>query len=122
MIDDPADVDFLMKQIEAALPLEAVLTDRFIKMFKEESPNVKWPEKCKIISLFYMGDEGGIMCALAIEGVEKEGIVTSLTHLHFYKNMPLATEIAFYQKRRTRHLKKEQAYDLRLFTREAGAA
>lgn len=112
MIDNPLEVSLLMTQMKECLPLRAIMTKRLLTLFKEHSPSVAFPDECEIIDIHYGGDDGGILCALKFEGLEKDEIyVCSLTHLHFYKNMPLSMEIHTYQKHRVRALKKANAYE-----------
>jgi len=112
MIDNPIEVELLIKQIKKHLPLRAVMTDRLIKLLRKRSPSTVFPDECSIVDIHYTGDEGGIVCALSFDGCSStEAFFASLTHLHFYRNMPLSMEISAYQKNRIRALKKANSYD-----------
>ena len=63
---------------------------------------IKPKREVSIEKIFYLGDEGGIMCAVKNPG--KEDIVVSLTHLRIKANHPLAKDIRAYQMRRKEKL------------------
>lgn len=64
----------------------------------------------RITDLDDAGDEGGITCHLAREGANATGrlVVTSIAHVDFDPRLPLAREIAAYQKHRIKRLKHGQ--------------
>ena len=54
--------------------------------------------------VFYLGDEGGIMCDVTQSRASKEAIVVSLTHLRIPPDHPLFRDIRAYQLARIRQL------------------
>jgi hypothetical protein len=55
----------------------------------------------------YMGDEGGVMCHLTFDEEDAtEVFLTSITYLVFYRRLPVAREIAAYQKHRIKRLRR----------------
>jgi hypothetical protein len=65
---------------------------------------------CRITRVDCAGDEGGIVCHLARDGGDENGklVVASITHLAFDPRLPLAREIAAYQKLRIKRLRHAQ--------------
>jgi hypothetical protein len=54
--------------------------------------------------VFYMGDEGGIMCDINPTENSKVALVCSLTHLEVVGDDPLAGDMRSYQQERGRKL------------------
>jgi hypothetical protein len=106
MIDDPQQVEQLLKRLESSLPLPAIVTPELAAVIRERSSGTDPPRRCIITKTFYGGDEGGILCGLDLGKGEhaKEVFVVSLTHLDFDPGSPLAGEIAAYQKHRIARL------------------
>jgi hypothetical protein len=55
----------------------------------------------------YAGDEGGIMCRLDFEREIETAAFASITHLRFDGRLPLARDIAAYQKHRVKRLRRQ---------------
>jgi hypothetical protein len=109
MIDDPLKTDFLMSALKESLPIEANITQYLARALIEKSPDTSIPQKCNIVSIFYIGDMGGILCGLDIGGAEtKTAHVVSITHLTFDRRAPLPREIEAYQRHRTKRLRQQQ--------------
>ena len=108
MIDDPDQVDRLLARMRAALPMPARMTPRLLATVQEQDPGTPMVAACRVTRVDYAGDEGGIVCHLARDGSDDEGklIVTSITHLEFDPRLPLAREIAAYQKHRIKRLRR----------------
>ncbi len=84
MIDDPDKTDRLTAEIEASLPLEIRLSPNVKSTLAKQSPESTIPDRCMVIKIFYMGDEGGIVCGLDIGGPDtKTPFIVSITHLIF---------------------------------------
>ncbi len=67
---------------------------------------VKTGLRCEITQVHYAGDEGGIVCGLALAAdLGGKTVFTSITHLLFDRRMPLAREIAAYQKHRVKRMR-----------------
>ena len=57
--------------------------------------------------MHYVGDEGGIVCRLDFGHEDTEKVFfASITHLTFDRRMPLAREIAAYQKHRIKRIRR----------------
>ena len=110
MIDHPDQVDRLLVALRAALPMPARMTPRLLATLRDQNPTLPLVAACRITRVDYTGDEGGITCHLAREGADENGrlVVTSITHLNFDPQLPLAGEIAAYQKHRIKRLKRAQ--------------
>lgn len=108
MIDHPEKVERLLTQIRAALPMPARMTPRLMATLREQNPDLTSMAACRITRVDYAGDEGGIVCYLARDGEHENGrlVVTSITHLDFDPRLPLARDIAAYQKHRIKRLKR----------------
>ena len=106
MIDDPESTERLLARLEAALPIPERLTTELQASFLEQNAGAAIPATCQVTWVTYMGDEGGIVCKLDLgPDVEKEAF-TSITHLRFDPRLPLARDIAAYQKHRVKRLKR----------------
>ncbi len=108
MIDHPGQVDRLLARMRAALPMPARMTPRLLATVQEQDPGTPMAAACRVTKVDYAGDEGGIVCHLARDGSDEKGklIVTSITHLEFDPRLPLAREIAAYQKHRIKRLRR----------------
>jgi hypothetical protein len=110
MIDDPEKAARLVDALEASLPIETRLPASLIQSLSKRSPDVAIPAKCNVVSVFYTGEEGGIVCALDIGGPNAETAhIVSITHLIFERKVPLFSQIDAYQRHRTKKLKQQQA-------------
>jgi len=107
MIDDPEKTDRLMAELEASLPLEARLQLHVKSALSEQSPDITIPDRCNVTKLFYMGEEGGIVCGLDVGGPDtKTPFIVSITHLIFDRRSPLSRHIEAYQRHRVKKLKQ----------------
>ena len=109
MIDHPITTADLMAKLEAALPITARLTPELQVSLRGQKAASSIPAAAIITLLYYMGDEGGILCKLDLgRDVEKKAFV-SITHLRFDPRLPLAREITIYQKHRVKRLRRQPA-------------
>src|SRR3990170_2020086 len=95
MIDDFTEVKELIGKMQATLP---------IHVMREQGVKVKSKHELLIEKVVYLGDEGGIACALKLPGYKEKVFITSLTHLRVKTNHPLAKDIQAYQIKRTKKL------------------
>jgi hypothetical protein len=109
MIDNPKQVADLLSKLEAALPLPAIVPPRLAAALRQQSPGASIPKECQVTWVSNVGDEGGIVCKLSVEGEadNKLEFFTSITHLDFDRRSPLAREIAAYQKHRVKKLRQQ---------------
>jgi hypothetical protein len=111
MIDDPAQVETLMQRMSNVLPLPAFATSRLLATLRDGGGAATLTSPCTVTKIDYAGDGGGIVCHLAFkEATGSEVFIASITHLHVDRPPQVAREIAAYQKRRTKRLRREQAF------------
>ena len=113
MIDNTEKAVALMERMNAALPMGAQITAGAHGALRENSPDLALPRGCAITTVYYAGDEGGIVCTLdfGLPDIGEMHII-SITHLTFDRGSPLSREIRAYQKHRIKRLRK---LDGRLF-------
>jgi hypothetical protein len=108
MIDDPEKTDRLVAELKASLPIETKLSQILMRAIVKQSPGLAIPDSCNVVSIFYTGEEGGIVCGLDIGGPDtKTPCVVSITHLGFDRRMPLFRQIDAYQRHRIKKLKQQ---------------
>ncbi len=108
MIDDPDKTARLMAEMEAALPLETKLSQDVKSTIVKQSPDIAIPDRCRVTRIFYMGDEGGIVCGLDIGGPDtKTPFIVSITHLVFDWQSSVFRQIEAYQRHRIKKLKQQ---------------
>lgn len=105
MIDDMEKTAALIGKMHAALPMAAEYSTEAYEALWEMSPDTMSTRQCRIISVLYAGDEGGILCKLDFEGSNTVYFV-SLTHLTFDRRAPVSREIRTYKKHRIKRLRK----------------
>lgn len=107
MIDDPATVIALTRQMQAQLPIPAMATPELVHALRKDGVKIASTRKVQIEQIMYLGDEGGIMCRITFSG-QTNGVVVSLTHLRMQDPHPLAQAIRAYQRERTRKLVRDR--------------
>jgi hypothetical protein len=100
MIDDPVQVDALIRKMKAHLPISARGTGGMVRALRRDGIKMT-SRQVQIVDVFDSGDEGGIMCALKGTGDEKTALVISLTHLRLRVNHRIAQDARSYQITRT---------------------
>lgn len=107
MIDDPTQVTALMQKMKAHLPIPAQATNALVRSLRASAVNIASKRRMQIEKVMYLGDEGGIGCALKVPGQEDTAVVVSLTHLRLPSTHPLAPDVRAYQIARTKKLAEE---------------
>ncbi len=108
MIDDPEKTDRLVAELKASLPVETRLSQILIRAIAQQTPDLAVPDSCNVVSIFYMGEEGGIVCGLDVGGPDtKTPYIVSITHLSFDRRAPLFRQIDAYQRHRIKKLKQQ---------------
>jgi hypothetical protein len=108
MIDDPEKTDRLVAELKASLPVETRLSQILIRAIAQQTPDLAVPDCCNVVSIFYMGEEGGIVCGLDVGGPDtKTPYIVSITHLSFDRRVPLFRQIDAYQRHRIKKLKQQ---------------
>ena len=80
MIDDPEKTDRLVAELKASLPVETRLSQILIRTLSKQTPDLAIPDSCNVVSIFYTGEEGGIVCGLDIGGLGHQDPVHRLHH------------------------------------------
>jgi hypothetical protein len=108
VIDNQDQVERLLRKLNEALPLSALATPALMASLRGRSSAAQITLDCKITEVFYTGDEGGIMCHVTFGEEEKdEVLLVSITHLAFDRRLPIAREIAAYQKHRIKRIHRD---------------
>jgi hypothetical protein len=105
MIDNTAQVERLIERMQAELPLAARMTPELMATLAKQTATLAAP--CKIMSIRYTGDEGGILCQLELSPPIENAIYASITHLRFDPRQPLTRDITAYQKHRVKHFRRK---------------
>jgi hypothetical protein len=108
MIDKQKQVAALIEKMTASLPIPTRATDALARTLKGHSVVITPDSPLEIVDVVYMGDEGGICCALKAGDGQSEAFVVSITHLRFGTSLPLYKEILAYQTARTKKLGKSR--------------
>jgi hypothetical protein len=104
MIDNYVEAMEIVRKMDAQLPIPARSTRAFIHAMSVNGIKVTFGQNLKIESVLYLGDEGGIGCAVRLSEQQENSIIASLTHIRVKAGHPLAKEIEAYQIERTRKL------------------
>jgi hypothetical protein len=108
VIDNQDQAERLLRKLTEALPLSALATPALMANLRGRSSAAKITLDCKVIKVFYLGDEGGITCHVAYDEEEKEEVfLVSITHLSFDRRLPVARQIAAYQKHRIKRIRRD---------------
>jgi hypothetical protein len=107
MIDNPDQTGRLLHRLQAAVPFPARLTPELAATLQAENTATKMPATCSITWVSYAGDEGGIMCRLDFAQESETAAFASITHLRFDPRLPIARDIAVYQKHRLKRLRRQ---------------
>ena len=107
VIDNPLQTELLIAKLKAAVPLSATVGRPLLALLQEQSPDIALPPRCQITGIHYTGDEGGILCKLDFGHEDgREVLLVSITHLTFDRRLPLAREIAAYQRHRVKRIRR----------------
>jgi hypothetical protein len=107
MIDNPDQAERLLARLQAALPLPARVTPELAATLQTKNTKSDIPSTCSITWISYAGDEGGIVCRLDFTREIETAAFASITHLRFNPRLPLARDIAAYQKHRIKRLRHQ---------------
>jgi len=107
MIDNPDQAQRLLARLQAALPLTARLTPELAATLRTKNTKSDIPSTCSISWVSYAGDEGGIVCRLDFTRELETAAFASITHLRFDACLPLARDIAAYQRHRVKRLRHQ---------------
>ncbi len=107
MIDNPGQAERLLIRLQAALPMPARMTPELAATLRTPDTAMEIPAACSIIAVHYAGDEGGIVCGLDVAAANDKAVYASITHLRFDPRLPVARDIAAYQKHRVKRLRRQ---------------
>ncbi len=111
MIDDYASAMALLEQMKAHVPIPVYPGTGLLRSLKDQGIHLKSRKTIYIQDVLYIGDEGGILCALS--GIDEEGKTAnlcSLTHVRVNARHPLAKAMKQYQRERTKRLMQQPGY------------
>jgi hypothetical protein len=104
MIDNYTEAMALMEKMKDFLPITATAGTPMIQSLRQSGRKITPKQELEIQDVLYLGDEGGIACAIHLPEEHKAVTVASLTHLRISPDHPLAPEIEAYQLARSRKL------------------
>ena len=107
MIDHPDITERLIAKLNGALPIAVRLTPELQGALRRQNAGSTIPGHAAITWISYAGDESGIVCKLALGSGAEKAAFTSITHLRFDPRLPLAREIAAYQKHRVKRPQRQ---------------
>ena len=103
MIDNPATVATLLRQLEHQPPVAAFPTKELVRILRRGGVKASVDRALSITRVFYARDEGGICCDV-IPGRTNEVFIVSLTHLRLAPHHPLYPAVVAYQRERVTRL------------------
>ena len=106
-IDNPSRVKALMEEMEARLPIAVRPTVALVKLAKKQGLGIYRKDSLIIRRVFYLGDEGGIMCDITPAENSKTALVCSLTQLEVVGDDALSEEVRSYQQERNDKLSRQ---------------
>jgi hypothetical protein len=107
MIDDYAKTQALVERMKVGLPIPIRATADLARASKQFPTKIVVGQELAIKSVFYMGDEGGIMCDVTPPGMATTPVICSLTHLEVLPGHLLTDDLRAYQAARTRKLARQ---------------
>jgi hypothetical protein len=103
MIDHPSTVTPLLEQMRDQLPIPAFPTKEVVRILRRGGVKASTDRALSIKRVFYVGDEGGIVCDVTPSRAA-EAYIVSLTRLRIAPHHPLFPAILAYQRERVRRL------------------
>jgi len=106
MLDDPEQTEQLLVALKATVPFEVGVSPEALQQLRAREAGSTWAARQIVHDVSYLGDMGGIVCHLQPpEG--REVAVISLTHVRVPSSLPLAAQVARYQKHRIKKLRRQ---------------
>jgi len=94
----------LTDKLMEVLPLKAYPIRGLVNIFREKGKPITLKTELTITNVMNSGDVSGIMCVVEDNG--ENVLACGLTHLIFARSCPLFKEIAVYQKKREKSIRK----------------
>jgi hypothetical protein len=104
MIDDEREVEQLMRDMGRHLPIRVQASLPLSENLRQQGIKLRFGEEAQIESTVYLGDMGGIGCAIKWPSAGKDAVVVSLTHLQIDAAHPLAARVQSYQSKRAKRI------------------
>jgi hypothetical protein len=91
----------MIDRIRRFLPVIAYARPRLLASIRKLEPNPQSGHPLKVTSIFYAGEEHGIMCRLELSGDAYPAavFVVPLSYVHFDRLHPISREITAFRKR-----------------------
>jgi hypothetical protein len=106
MLDDPEKTQRLLATLKASLPFAVHLTPSLVQHLRAQHVDLGAQNRQMVSEVSYAGDEGGIICHIALPD-GREVIIVSLTHVRVPPSMPFAAKVLQYQKYPINKLRKQ---------------
>ena len=94
----------LTKKLKEVLPFPAFPIRELVQELRIKGHSITLKTELIVKDVFNSGDISGILCT--IEQKEDDAIACGLTHLIISSKHPLFNEITYYQKKRSKRIKK----------------
>jgi hypothetical protein len=107
MIDDYATTMELIEQMKSQVPIPVYAGKALIRTMRKNGVKIRPKQTLHIEHIHYLGNEGGIACAITGMGKENTNYVCSLTHLRVKEPHPLAKSMKAYQRERQNKLTQQ---------------
>jgi hypothetical protein len=108
MIDNFDHAMELINKIKENIPIPVIPSKETLNTIRQNNITIPDNYQFQIEGVMYMGDMGGIGCAISVPDGSESAFIVSLTHLRILAGHPLAKEIKYYQRKRTKKLAKSQ--------------
>jgi hypothetical protein len=106
MLDDPEQTERLLAALKAAIPFEAGVSPEALRRLRARESGSTWAARQIVHEVSYLGDMGGIVCHLQAPEAQEVAVI-SLTHVRVSSSLPLAAQVARYQKHRIKKLRRQ---------------
>jgi hypothetical protein len=106
MLDDPEQTERLLAALKATLPFEAQISPEALQQLRGRDGGSVWTARQTVRAVSYLGDMGGIACHLQPPEAQEVAVI-SLTHIRVPPSLPVAAQVARYQKHRLKTLRRQ---------------
>ncbi len=104
MLDHAQAAADLLQRMQRSLPLAAAITPELAAIMAARLPEWPIPPLCPVVGVTYLGDEGGIICRLALGPEGKLTLLVAVSMLDFEADAALGPAIAAYCEHRSAQL------------------
>jgi len=103
-MDIKEEYEELFQKLKSSLPIEAYPVRELVQVFRDKENPINLKTALTITDVHNTGNISGIMCV--VSNTKENVIACSLSHLIFSPDFHLYKEIADYQKKRERRIRK----------------